>query len=113
MAPRSDTIGEFELAILLAIAHLGDDAYGVAIRKEISDRIGRDVAVGALYTGLHRLEQKGLISSSMSEPLAQRGGRPRRQVKLRPAGITALSEARSRTERMWAGLNPSIWKRRG
>lgn len=113
MAPRSETIGEFELAILLAIAHLGEEAYGVAIRKEISDRIGRDVAVGALYTGLHRLERKGLVSSKLSEPLAQRGGRPRRQISLRPAGLTALSEARSRTERMWAGLKPSLWKRRG
>ena len=50
-----DALGEFEQSVLLAIVHLKDDAYGVTIRREIESRTGRSVAVGALYTALHRL----------------------------------------------------------
>jgi DNA-binding PadR family transcriptional regulator len=53
-------LGEFEQLVLLAILRLGDDAYGVTIRAELAARAGRDIAPGALYTALERLEAKGL-----------------------------------------------------
>ena len=58
-----DALGEFEQSLLLAIAHLGDGAYGVTIRQEIETRTGREIAVGALYTSLARLERKGYVRS--------------------------------------------------
>jgi PadR family transcriptional regulator PadR len=105
---RPETLGEFEQTVLLAIAHRGADAYGVTIRREITRRTGRDVAVGALYTALDRLERKGLVSSSMSAPTPERGGRSRRYYTLRAAGAAALRQSRDRLERMWAGLELNV-----
>lgn len=107
---RSDTLGEFEQHLLLAVVHLGDAAYGVRIRQEIERRTGRDVAIGALYTSLDRLEQKGYLRSTMSDPTPERGGRSKRYFTLTTAGATALREARGRMERMWKGLSPNLRK---
>ena len=104
LMPKHDTLGEFEQIVLLAVAQLGTDAYGVTIRREIARRTGRNVAIGALYTALDRLERKGLVSSSMSDPTPERGGRSRRYYTLRVAGAAALRQSRERLERMWAGL---------
>ena len=101
---RRDTLGEFEQSVLLAIAHLGDQAYGVTVRQEIERRTRRDVAIGALYTTLERLETKGYVSSSMSDPTPERGGRSRRYFHLRAAGATALKQSRDALARMWDGL---------
>ena len=98
-------LGEFEQLILLAILRLGDDAYGVTIRAELADRAGRTVAPGALYTALERLETKGLITSRMSDPTPQRGGRAKRLVTVSAAGVEALARAMQSYERLLDGLN--------
>jgi PadR family transcriptional regulator, regulatory protein PadR len=98
-------LGEFEQLILLAILRLRDNAYGVTIRAELADRAGRTVAPGALYTALERLETKGLITSRMSEPTPQRGGRAKRQVTVTAAGMEALTRALQAYERLLDGLN--------
>ena len=97
-------LGEFEQLILLAILRLGDDAYGVTIRAELSERAGRTVAPGALYTALERLEAKGLITSRMGNPTPQRGGRAKRFVTVTATGIEALSRALQAYERLLDGL---------
>ena len=98
-------LGEFEQLILLAILRLGDDAYGVTIRAELADRAGRDVAPGAMYTALERLETKGLIVSRMSDPTPQRGGRAKRCVTVTAAGTKALTRSVRAYERLLDGLN--------
>jgi PadR family transcriptional regulator PadR len=105
---RYDALGEFEQSVLLAIAHLGADAYGVTVRREIERRTRRLVAVGALYTALDRLERKGYVSSSMSEPTPERGGRSKRHFQLQAAGAAALRQARERMNRMWEGLPENL-----
>lgn len=110
MAP--DTLGEFEQVILLAIVHLGDGAYGTTIRREIEARAGREVAVGALYTALERLERKGYVTSRMSAPTPERGGRARRQFAVAPAGAAALTRSRELLSRMWEGLTPTLRRSR-
>src|SRR3990170_6512779 len=97
-------LGEFEQMILLAILRLRDDAYGVSIRAELADRAGRNVAPGALYTALDRLETKGLIVSRMSDPTPQRGGRAKRHVTVTAAGMEALTRAVQAYERLLDGL---------
>ncbi len=92
--------------VLLAIVHLGGEAYGVPIVEEIERRTGRAVARAAVYVTLRRLEEKEFVSSRMSEPTPERGGKGRRYVKLEPAGARALREARQAAERMWHGLDP-------
>ena len=98
-------LGEFEQLILLAILRLHDNAYGVTIRAELADRAGRAVAPGALYTALERLETKALITSRMSEPTPQRGGRAKRHVTVTAAGVEALTRAMRAYERLLEGLN--------
>ena len=78
-------------------------AYGVTVRREIERRTRQSVSVGALYTALDRLERKGYVSSSMSDPTPERGGRSKRHFQLRAAGATALRQARERLNRMWEG----------
>ena len=101
------SLGEFEQIVLLAIAHLRDDAYGIPIVEEIERRTGRSVARAAVYITLRRLEEKGLVKTWMGDPTPERGGKARRYAKLEPAGANALREARYVAERMWKGLDPA------
>ena len=101
-------LGEFEQMVLLAILHLDGDVYGVPIVDEIERRTGRSVARAAVYVTLRRLEDKGLISSWMSEPTAERGGKARRCVQVEPAGLEALRESRQVLQQMWSGLDSAI-----
>jgi PadR family transcriptional regulator, regulatory protein PadR len=103
--PAQINLGEFEQLILLAILRLRDDAYGVSIRAELAERAGRTVAPGAMYTALERLEVKGLITSRMSEPTPQRGGRAKRHVTVTAAGMAALTRSVKAYERLLDGLN--------
>ena len=105
-------LGEFEQALLLAVVHLGDNAYGVTIRAEIEERTGREIAIGALYTALARLERKGCLRSSMSDPTPQRGGRARRHFTLTATGASALQQSHERFVRMWKGLTPTLRRSR-
>ena len=98
-------LGEFEQLILLAILRLHENAYGVTIRAELADRAGRTVAPGAMYTALERLETKGLITSRMSDPTPQRGGRAKRHVTVTAAGMKALTRSVRAYERLLDGLN--------
>jgi PadR family transcriptional regulator PadR len=96
-------LAEFELYVMLAIAQLGDDAYGAAVRQEIEARTGRPVSIGALYATLARLHAKGLITLRTSREAGQRG-RARRYGRLTPRGDTALRHSTEMLGRMMAGL---------
>lgn len=97
-------LGEFEHVVLLAVLRLGEDAYGMEVRREIEERTGRDVSTGAVYATLDRLEEKGLVASGLSDPTPERGGRARRIFRVTAAGSRALREARRILARMSYGL---------
>ena len=101
---QSQTLGALELIVLLAVIRLAEDAYGLAVRRDVSDRTQHDYSVGAVYTTLERLETKGLISSWASAPTPTRGGRSRRQFKVTASGVLALREAEQRARSVWAGV---------
>jgi len=101
---KVEALGGFEQIVLLAIVRLSDAAYGSTIRDEIEERTARSVAIGALYTALDRLERKGYVSSVMSDPTPQRGGRAKRYYRLRPAGAAALRRSHEALTSMWAGI---------
>ncbi len=103
-----EALGEFEQLVLLAIVQLKDEVYGVPIADEIERRTGRAVSPAAVYVTLRRLEQKGLLSSTMSAPTAERGGKARRCVKLTPAGRESLRVSRQVLDSMWKGLDPGL-----
>ena len=100
----ADVLGNFEQAILMALVRLGKDAYGRAILKEAQARLQRELAAGAVYATLDRLEQKGLISSRLGSGTAVRAGRPRRYYAIEGAGIRALNDAKAAVEGIWQGF---------
>ena len=103
---KGNYLGEFEQMVLLALMRLGEGAYGVTIRREIEERTGRPVTLGAIYPTLHRLEEKGFVSSYSGEPTATRGGRAKRHFKLENEGLAALQLSRDMVAAMWEGHEP-------
>ena len=103
MTERGSYLGEFEQLVLLAVARLGDNAYGVTVRREIERRARRNASLGSVYATLERLEAKGHVASYEGEPTSERGGRARRHYRLLPSGATALEAARRMQEAMWDG----------
>jgi PadR family transcriptional regulator, regulatory protein PadR len=98
------SLGEFEQIVLLAILRLGDDAYGVTIRSEIAACTEREPSPGALYTTLDRLEEKGLVNSTLGESTPQRGGRAKRYFTVSAAGVDAVTQAQRSYRRLLEGL---------
>lgn len=98
------TLGTLELAALLAVARLGDDAYGLAVRRDLNERTRREHSTGAVYTTLQRLEDKGLLASHASAPLPVRGGRSRRHFTVTGAGARAIRAAERQAAAVWAGV---------
>ena len=93
-------LGKLELAVLMAVARLGDEAYGLGIRHDVSVQRKHDYSVGAIYTTLGQLDRKGLVKSWTTEPLPVRGGRSRRQYRAQrawPAGPWRGTSARRAT----------------
>jgi PadR family transcriptional regulator PadR len=100
----ADILGAFEQAVLLSVLRLRDDAYGRAILKEVQARLERNVAAGAVHATLERLEQKGLLASSLGPGTEVRAGRPRRYYTLEPSGRRALNQARATVDNLWRGF---------
>ncbi|TWX51127.1 PadR family transcriptional regulator [Colwellia hornerae] len=104
MANKKSYLGEFEHLVLLSVMHLGEDAYGVTVRRHLKNTIDRDVSIGALYSTVERLEKKGLITSKKGEAKAERGGKAKRYFKLTSDGITNLKYTKDKLELMWEKL---------
>ena len=104
MAGKVTYPGEFEQVVLLAVVHLGDEAYGASIRREIEARGGRAVTIGATYATLDRLVDKGYLKTREADS-TDRGGQPRRFFAITASGVTALEEARALQARMWRGVD--------
>lgn len=98
-------LAEFELYVMLAAARLGEEAYGLAIRREIEARTGRPVSVGALYATLARLGGKGLMEFEESQPLPVPGGRARKLCRLTAEGREALAHSTEMLMRMMKGVH--------
>ncbi len=102
MTPKTPT--DLEQQVLLAVWRLGDKAYGVSVRDELEATAGRDLAHGAVYVTLVRLEKKGWLRSSRSEPTPVRGGKSKRLFTITEAGIEGLRHARRALDALWYGL---------
>ena len=97
-------MGGFELLVLLALIRLGDEAYGVPISEAIEESSGKEVAMGSVYITLERLEQKGLVSSRLGEPTAERGGRAKTYFRLTARGLREVRQARRTLMNLWQGV---------
>lgn len=95
-------VGEFEELVLLTIASLGDDAYGVAIKEDIESRTDRSLSIGALHSTITRLEEKGFIKSWLGDPTQERGGRRKRFFHLTNEGKVALHKMKELRDELWS-----------
>jgi DNA-binding PadR family transcriptional regulator len=103
----ADVLGEFEQVVLLAVlcaARATQDAYGVNVHAEICDRLRRPVTRGAVYMTLDRLENKGLLTSYLTDPSPERGGRAKRCYRVTRRARVALHESRRGLLRLWEAL---------
>ena len=105
---KGDFVGEFELYVMLALARQGEAAYGVTIRRDIEERTGRTIAIGAVYATLSRLEDKGLVRFRLSDPQPVQGGRARKYFALTAAGTRALRHSTAMLARMMQDLSPDF-----
>ena len=94
-------VGVFEEQVLVAVLRLSSDAYGMNVRREIERVTVRDLAIGAVYATLDRLEAKGLLTSARTYG----DGPSRRRFEMSPAGARALAETRAMRERLWQGVD--------
>lgn len=90
-------LGTFEEQVLLAIIRTADEAFGMNVRREIESVTGREVAIGAVYATMDRLEAKKLVRSSRSSD--------RRVFQITRTGLDALAETKAMRERLWRGVN--------
>ena len=97
-------LGGFELLVLLALIRLDDEAYGVPIAAEIEASSGREVALGSVYITLERLQRKGLVSSRLGEPTAERGGRAKTYFRITAKGLREVRQARQTLMSLWQGV---------
>ncbi len=99
------TLGGFESMLLLAVLRLGEQAYGVPIRHELLSKAKKDVAIGAIYTGLERLQRKRFVESWLGEPTSARGGRAKRYYRVTARGLKILNETQRAIRGLMVGLS--------
>ena len=102
---RRDYLGEFEHVVLLAVLRLGDQAYGVTVRREIEARTQREVSIGAIYATLDRLEAKGYMQSRPGDPAPKRGGRSKRFLRVTAQGVSAVNRTHRALHSLAEGLD--------
>lgn len=99
-----------EELLLLTILKLQGNAYGVTIRELVSRATGKYWSIGAVYDVLDRLTRKGFVSTSVSDPVAERGGKSKRFYQITPEGYRGLEEIRELQSTMWADLPKPVFK---
>jgi DNA-binding PadR family transcriptional regulator len=101
---KGEYLGNFELMSLLALMRLGDEAYGVTIAQELEQQTGREVVIASVYATLERLQERGLVTSSLGDSTPERGGRAKRYFRITRAGLKEVREARRSLLNLWKGL---------
>jgi PadR family transcriptional regulator, regulatory protein PadR len=99
-----ESLGHFELIVLLAVLRHGDEAYGVPIARAIEESTGKPVILASVYNTLDRLEEKGLVRSTVGQPTAERGGRAKRYFSITTSGLREVRAAKKALTIMWRGI---------
>jgi PadR family transcriptional regulator, regulatory protein PadR len=103
-------LGEFEEIVILTIAILYKEAYGVAIKNEIEQRLSRNVSMGAMHTALIRLEDKGYIKSLDGEATEERMGRPRKYFQITALGKKAMEYSKDTRNELWRAIPKIVFE---
>ena len=102
---KGERLGEFEEFTLLAVKALGDHTYAVPVQQYVEEATARRVSMGAIYAALSRLEDKGFVQSTMGEPTARRGGKPKRLFRVTAAGLKTARELHRVREKIWSAIS--------
>ena len=94
-------MGEFEELVLLTIAAIREEAYGVAIKDDIEIRTRRPISIGSLHSTITRLEDKGFVVSELGGATKERGGRRKRYFRLTSFGVSALNRVKTQRDELW------------
>jgi PadR family transcriptional regulator, regulatory protein PadR len=101
---KGERLGEFEEFTLLAVHALGDDTYAVPVQQYVEKVTARPISLGSIYAALARLEQKGFLRSTMSEAVAQRGGKSKRLYTVTPSGLRTARDLHRVRQRIWNAI---------
>jgi DNA-binding PadR family transcriptional regulator len=101
---KGERLGEFEEFTLLAVRALGDHTYAVPVQQYVEQVTGRSISIGSIYAALARLEEKGFLRSTMSEAVAQRGGKSKRLYSVTPDGLRTARDLHRVRERIWNAI---------
>ena len=101
---KGERLGEFEEFTLLAVRALGDHTYAVPVQQYVEQVTARPISIGSIYAALARLEEKGFLRSTMSEAVAQRGGKSRRLYTVTPDGLKTARDLHRVRERIWNAI---------
>ena len=99
-----ESLGHFELLVMLALVRQGEEAYGVPIADAIAQSTGKQVILASVYNTLERLEEKGLVCSTLGQPTPQRGGRAKRYFSITTAGLREVRAAMKALTVLWRGI---------
>jgi len=99
-----ESLGHFELLVMLALLRQGEEAYGVPIADAIAQSTGKQVILASVYNTLERLEQKGLVKSTLGQPTPERGGRAKRYFLITTAGLREVRAAKKALTVLWRGI---------
>jgi DNA-binding PadR family transcriptional regulator len=105
--PKGDWLGEFEVLVMLAVAHLDHEAYGLRVRQHLEAATGRPLAIGAVYNTLARLKEKGLLRIHVDAPRPVQGGRTRTCFHLTASGTRSLRFSTSVLTKLLAQWKPN------
>lgn len=97
-------LGEFEEIVLLAVAVLHGQAYGVVLMHEIVEQTGRSVRLNQVHSALQRLEEKGMVRSEVGGATAERGGRRKRFYTITAYGQQTLQHIQEVRDIFWSKL---------
>lgn len=101
---KGERLGEFEEFTLLAVRALGNNTYAIPIQQYVEKVTARPISIGSIYAALARLEEKGFVRSTMSEAVAQRGGKSKRVYTVTPTGLRTARDLHGVRERIWNAI---------
>ncbi len=109
---KGTNLGELEELVMLSVGILYDDAYGLAIQKEIMNRCKRSITISTVHSVLGRLEEKGFLSARYDGATPERGGRRKRLFRVTAAGENTIQTMKQMRNDMWNAI-PSVALKNG
>ena len=101
---KGTNLGELEEIVLLVVANLYDNAYGVMIKSELEEKCNRSITISTVHNVLQRLQEKGYLDSRYSEPTKERGGKRKLLFKVTSSGRATLENVRTIRQKLWEGI---------